>query len=267
MSQQISADNLRSIIQERLEVFYDRRIKKLSGLDLWETLKTKNPYLFRAIGIQKASEFVEELLKAYMSSSDEGIFGHAFFEPIALAVAQGSQATEVGMDVVIETSNTYTVLQVKSGPKWGNSDQQKKLKQNFEQAHAEFLAKNIQKEFRALLGQCYGRTKGEPNAKRIHSILSGQAFWEEITGDSDFYLKLLNLMEDYPVKHRPDFQKEWDKAVNRFTKEFLEHFENDGEIDWDKIAKLNSGKTPPKKPKKSKAKKNSAISGQGNLLL
>lgn len=265
MSQQISADDLKSIIQDRLDVFYNRRINKLSGLDLWETLKSKNPYLFRAVGIQKASEFVEELLKAYMSSSDEGIFGAAFFEPVALAVAKGSQATQVGMDAVIETDSTYTVLQIKSGPNWGNADQQRKLRQNFEDARTEFLAKNIQKEFRALLGQCYGRTKGEPNDKRIHSIRSGQAFWEEITGDSDFYLKLLNLMEDYPIRHRPDFQKEWSKAVNRFTKEFLEHFDNDGEIDWDKIAKLNSGKIPPKKPKTKK--KSESTTEQGKLLL
>src|SRR5438045_9168815 len=110
-----------------------------------------------------------------MSSSDEGIFGGAFFEPIALAVAQGTIATETGMDVVIETDHTYTVLQVKSGPNWGSADQQKKLKQNFEEAHDEFFARNIQKEFRALLGQCDGETRGDTHRRRSHSIRSGSA--------------------------------------------------------------------------------------------
>lgn len=36
----------------------------------------------------------------------------------------------------------------------------------------------------------------------------GQVFWRELTGDADFYLKLIRLMRDYPVKHRILFEKE-----------------------------------------------------------
>ena len=50
-------------------------------------------------------------------------------------------------------------------------------------------------------------------------------------------------MRDYPVKHREDFEKEWDKALNRFEYEFLSNFGNpDGSIDWEKLLRYNSGK-------------------------
>lgn len=64
----ISPDELEALIKQQLEMFYDRRIQTLSNLDLWNTLRRKNPYLFRAIGMQDASEIVKELLQAYMSS-------------------------------------------------------------------------------------------------------------------------------------------------------------------------------------------------------
>jgi len=58
-------------------------MQRIQQLKLREFLSKKNPYLFRAIGTEKASEIVEDILKAFISSSDEGMFGDAFFEPIA----------------------------------------------------------------------------------------------------------------------------------------------------------------------------------------
>lgn len=74
----INSNDLEIKISELLDEFYRRRMEKINGLKLKDTLKRKNPYLYRAIGTEKASEIVEGLLSAYMSSSDEGIFGDAF---------------------------------------------------------------------------------------------------------------------------------------------------------------------------------------------
>lgn len=257
--QPLTSEELKKLIRERLDIFYDRRINKLSELDLWNTLKSKNPYLFRATGVGTVGEIVEELLQAYLSSSDEGIFGNAFFEHIAKKVAGGVDTNEVGLDAIIETETEYTALQIKSGPNWGNADQQKRLKQNFQAAKDSFPSKKIEKEFKAVLGICYERTKGEPNNERIHAIRSGQAFWEQITGDSNFYLDLLHFMEDYPYGHRHDYKVAWDKAVNRFIKKFSDDFaDEDGNINWNKILEINSGKNPPKKPRQKKPKDGSA---------
>ncbi len=56
----------------------------LEKLSLKRILRRKNPYLFRALGSEIASDIVQQILQAFVSSSDETIFGDAFFEPIAL---------------------------------------------------------------------------------------------------------------------------------------------------------------------------------------
>jgi len=100
----------------------------------------------------------------------------------------------------------------------------------------------IHKQFDALLGHGYGRKRAPPTKDRIYRTRSGQAFWQEVTGDPDFYLKLIRLMREYPAQHRAQYQVERDKAVNRFTREFLEDFAAaDGAIDWEKLVTFNSG--------------------------
>jgi len=101
----------------------------------------------------------------------------------------------------------------------------------------------LHKRFDPLLVHGYGRKFSDPTKDRTYRIRSGQVFWEELTGDPDFYLKLISLMHDYPVRHRIEFEKEWGKALNRFEHDFLINFGNDdGSIDWEKLLRYNSGK-------------------------
>ncbi len=51
-------------------------------------------------------------------------------------------------------------------------------------------------------------------------------------------------MKDVPERNRPKFRAEWDQAVNRFTREFMEDFcRKDGSIDWEKLVGFNSSAT------------------------
>jgi len=241
----MKSDELEELVRGCLDDFYRRRLQKLNDLRLADTLKKKNPYLFRAIGMEKASDIVERLLQAFMSSSEETIFGDAFFEPIVKAVCSGVAAGGAGVDVVVETQDDYTVISVKSGPNWGNSSQVAKLRDDFMTASRVFANKKLKKQFRALLGHCYGRKCGQPSSRCMYTTKSGQAFWEEITGDSEFYLKLIRAMRDHPRANRVVYDKAWSSAVNRFTKEFLDGFsKSDGSIDWEKLVRFNSGKDP-----------------------
>lgn len=236
-----SSKKLEILIKKSLAEFYKRRIEKLNGLNLADTLKTKNPYLFRAKGVQKASEIVSELLQAYISSSDETIFGDAFFEPIAKIVSGGQVGGGEGVDIIREDRDTVTAIAVKSGPSWGNADQWKRQKQNFESLR--YRLRKLHKRFDPVMGYGYGRRNTDPTASRDCRQRSGQAFWDELAGDPDFYLKLIRLMKDYPQRHRRLYQSEWNKAVNRFEREFLLNFSTPaGEIDWEKLVEFNSGR-------------------------
>ena len=238
-------DDLELLVRSCLDTFYERRLQKLTDLNLKDVLKRKNPYLFRATGAQKASEIVERLLQAHMSSSEESIFGDSFFEPIVRTAARGRMSEGEGLDVVIETSDSYTVISVKSGPNWGNSGQKRDLQTNFNRARNVFATRHVNMVFRALLGQCYGNTSSEPKDNRTYSTRSGQAFWEELTGDPNFYLDLVRAMGDHPIVQREAYDQAWNKAVNRFEREFLVDFSfEDGNINWERLVQFNSGKKP-----------------------
>jgi hypothetical protein len=73
----------------------------------------------------------------------------------------------------------------------------------------------------------------------VYRELSGQAFWAEITGDPDFYLKLVRLMRNIPEKHKHRHHEEWNKAVNRLTAQFSVDFcSKDGRILWEKLLRF-----------------------------
>ncbi len=242
VDQRMTEEELERLVRDALKAFYDRRIQALDKLELKKVLTRKNPYLFRAVGIVTPSEMVAALLQAHVSSSDETIFGDAFFERIARDVSRGKDSQGEGLDIDIDVETEHTVIAVKSGPFWANSRQKTGLKQDFEKARRIFSTRRSEKrQFKALLGQCYGRTKGQPDAKRAYYVLSGQAFWRYITGDADFYLRLMRLLGDVTAQERERYQIAFDSAVQRFTEQFDKDFSVNGAIDWEKLMKFNSG--------------------------
>ena len=207
-------------------------------------LKRKNPYLFRATGITNAPELIEGILTAHSTSSDETIFGEEFFEPIFKVITGAQIAGIRGVDFTIETGDSFQAISLKSGPNAFNSDQVLKLNSNFEDLERSLKAtlRSVRKTFIPVMGCGYGKTNSPPSRKRKYYKLAGQAFWNEITGDPDFYLKLIELMRDKPDKHYEIFKSAWDRAVNRFVKQFSQDFcDDDGNIMWSKLVQYNSG--------------------------
>ena len=194
----ISTTRLEREIERCLEKFYASRLAGLQSLSLKKVLQKKNPYLYRALGIEKASEIVEQIMAAFVTSSDETIFGNVFFEPIAKLAAAGHVAPSEGVDFALETPDRYLAVAVKSGPNWGNADQHKRQSTNFDALRKRLYKLN--KRFDPLVGQAYGQQCSEPTDNSRFRRRSGQAYWQEITGDPDFYLKLIRLMKDVPQR-------------------------------------------------------------------
>lgn len=97
------------------------------------------------------------------------------------------------------------------------------------------------------MGYCYGNKKQSQNSNAPFRELAGQTFWQEITGEANFYLKIIRLMKDKPYEHTTIYRTAWDSAVNRFTKEFIDNFcRKDGSIDWEKLTEFNSGNSKKK---------------------
>jgi hypothetical protein len=87
--------------------------------------------------------------------------------------------------------------------------------------------------------------------------LCGENFWTLISGDANLYIDLIEPLGHKAKLRNDEFQSEYDKATNRFTKLFIEEYcLTGGSIDWEKIVKLSSAASKPAKPRvPRKAKK------------
>lgn len=228
-------------IATALDEFYSSLIAKVNSLNIKSIMKRKNPYLFRAKAMNGAAQIVDAILAAFISSSEETIFGNVFFEPIACAAAQGQKALAEGVDIMVERDNTIYAIAVKSGTSVFNADSRKKQEQNFMAASK--LAQQAKKRFVAMIGYSYGKKKASTRGlPKFYNELAGKEFWTELTGDEEFYIKLIRLMDRLPEKYVEDFDEAYQKAANRLVKEFtIEFCYDDGGIDWEKLVRFNSG--------------------------
>lgn len=230
-------------ISEALEMFYKSLIEKIDGLDIVKIMRRKNPYLYRAKAMENASEIVESVLSAFVSSSEETIFGNCFFEPIAIAVSGGNKALAEGIDLMIQEDdiNTIYAVAVKSGTSVFNADSKKRQEQNF--IAASKLAKQARARYVAIIGYSYGKKKDTGRGKpKMYQELAGKRFWAELTGDEEFYKKIIQFMGTLPEQYVASYKESYNKAFNRLVREFsIDFCRKDGSIDWEKLVEFNSG--------------------------
>lgn len=230
-------------IAKALEGFYDSLLSKIDSININDIMKRKNPYLYRAKAMQSASEIVESVLAATVTSSEETIFGNCFFEPLAIAASGGNKALAEGVDIMVEDreENLIYAIAVKSGPSVFNADSKKRQEQNFTAARK--LAQQGKAAYDPIIGYSYGKKRSTGKGKpTIYRELAGQDFWYELTGDRDFYLKIIAYMGNQPEKYLEKYRESYNKAGNRLVKQFTADFcGDDGSIDWDKLVQFNSG--------------------------
>lgn len=245
----LNSEKLEALIKQCLNDFHERRIKTLQTLNLRKVLRRKNPYLFKALGTEQAAEIVKRILEAYISSSDETIFGNVYFEKIANNLPSITVSSGKGIDLILEENRVVHAYALKSGPNPFNSSA--KERQNTEFLELKSRLMKLEKQFDPVLAYAYGRRNKPSSGKHIYRESSGQEFWKEITGDEKFYLKLVTLMKDEPLKRIDQYQHDWDATMNRFTKEFMEDFcLPDGHVDWEKLTQFVSAREPLKLKKR-----------------
>ena len=122
---ELNINVLNDFVNENIINFHNRRIKSLEGLSLNKLLK-KNPYLLKAKNLVIASDLISNLMEAFLSSSEEQIFG-SFLEDLAIHISGitcgGHKSTAPGVDLEFINNGTHYVVSIKSGTNWGNSSQ------------------------------------------------------------------------------------------------------------------------------------------------
>ena len=121
------------------------------------------------------------------------------------------------------------------------ADSRKKQEQNFMAASK--LAQQAKKRFVPIVGYGYGKKKvSNRGLPKFYMELAGKDFWTELTGDEEFYIKLIRFMDKLPEKYVEEFDASYQKAANRLVREFTQEFcFEDGSINWEKLVEFNSG--------------------------
>jgi hypothetical protein len=234
---------VKDYVNEHIVDFHQRKLRSLEELKL-EKLLTKNPYLFRAKNLVTPQELVDDLLTAFLSSSEEKLFGD-FLEGLALFIAEqtcnGHKSTAQGVDLEFFNNNIHYIVSIKSGPNWGNSSQQDKLEQDLKTAVARLKQAQRNINVQPVLGICYGKTK--TSFLRGYMKIVGQNFWYLISENPDLYTDIIEPIGYRAHDHNENFHMERKKIVGRFSHEIHEKFfdPNTGLIDWVKLVKFNSG--------------------------
>jgi len=248
----ITRQEIIDYVEANIPRFHQNRLEKLKNLKLEDVLKRKNPYLFKAKNINTAGELVKNILDAFLSSSEEGVFG-GFLEELAIFICRktlgGRKSSAEGVDLEFEREQTKYIVSIKSGPNWGNSSQIKKMKDNFKQAKR-ILGTNLSSTMKvvAINGCCYGRENRSDKGDYLK--LCGQRFWTFISADESFYTKIIEPLGHRAKEKNDQFMEEYSKVANKFTLEFMQKFCNtEGKILWDKVVQCNSSQEQPAQPR------------------
>lgn len=242
----ISQAQLTAYIEANIPSFHQRRLESLTGLSLLKVLKRKNPYLFRAKNLTTAPELVKGILDAHLSSQEETIFG-SFLEELAIHVCKetfgGRKSSAEGIDLEFERDQVYCIVSIKSGPNWGNSGQIQKMIQNFAKARRILGTNRKSQKIVCVNGCCYGIEHSEEKDDYVKKC--GQRFWGFISGDDNLYVTIVEPLGYRARERNEQFQTEYAKVINRFTREFIGEFcDADGAISWRKLVSFNSSVQP-----------------------
>ncbi len=238
----LSLERVNTYVNENIVEFHQRKIESLEKLTLSKLLR-KNPYLFRAKDIRSAGTLMKGLLDAFLSSSEEKLFGD-FLENLAVFVAgetcNGRKSSAQGVDLEFESNGVHYIVSIKSGPNWGNSSQHGKLEQDLKTAVARLKQSKHELNVQPVLGICYGKTR--TTFPRGYMKVVGQNFWFLIGQDRNLYIEIVEPIGYRATEHNERFNEERARVENRFAGEFIEMYcERNGSIDWVKLIEFNSG--------------------------
>lgn len=236
-------DDIISYVEKNINTFHEKRISRVTTLQLKDVLRKKNPYLFKAKHLLTSNEIIMSITDAFISSNEETIFGD-WLEGLAIFIHEktygGRKSGIQGIDLEFDNNGIRYLVNIKSVPNWGNSSQIKKMVQDFKSAAKTLRTSNSNVKIIAVNGCCYGIDK-KPD-KGDYFKYCGEKFWEFISDTPGLYPQLIEPI-GYKSKERTGvFQVAYTKMINKFTREFSNEYCNvEGEIIWDKLVKYNSG--------------------------
>lgn len=243
----LNLKDVEQYVEDNIGTFHQKRLDKIQELQLGVVLKRKNPYLFRAKHILTSEALVRSILDAYLSSQEETLFGD-FLETVAIFVGEQvfggykpEQSELIGIDLVFASEDKLYIVEIKSGPNWGNSSQINKMIQNFAEATTQLQSQYPNHIIVPVNGCSYGKDASPNKRNGTYWKLCGQDFWQFLSGSETLYAEIIEPLGYRAKQRNEDFDRAYAKIINRFTLEFGKNYcDSDGAINWAKLIKFVS---------------------------
>lgn len=238
----LNLDDVKAYVNDNISEFHNQRLQCLDSLKLREVLKRKNPYLYRAKNMLTSNEIVRGVIDAHISSNEETIFGD-WLEVLAIfinhSVYSGWKSGIPNIDLEFDNDNVRYIVNIKSGPNWGNKSQISKLKADFISAKRTLRTSNSKMQVVAVNGCCYGRNNKFDNGE--YYKYCGQKFWQFISGNENLYIEIIEPLGFNAKQKNDDYLSLYTAKINLFTNQFTTIFcNNEGYINWEKFVNFNS---------------------------
>jgi hypothetical protein len=204
--------------------------------------------LLKAKGLSTPRDLVKTMLDAFLSSQEESLLGR-FLEGLAVFTAERAQGAKgksstTGLDIEMDKAGIRYFVAVKSGPAWGNSDQIEKMKDNFRVAAKVYRQNKDALPVRCVNGCCYGKQSRKSEDKGDYLKLCGQRFWQFISDDPEFYVKIIDPIGHKAKERNAEFMAQYELVVDAFTEMFRQNFcDSNNLILWDALVR-NSSASP-----------------------
>lgn len=238
----ISLDEVTEFVNQHIGEFHESRVNRVKKIKLRQVLQKKNPYLFRAKNILTAQRLIESLLQAYLSSSEEELFGD-FLEELAIFIASktlnGRKSPGAGIDLEFTKDRVVHLVSIKSGVNWGNSSQYAALRERFKNAVKVLKQSKSVKAVQPVLASCYGKQRTVNNGQYLR--ICGQEFWYFISGNENLCTDIIEPLGHQAKQRNQRYEEELAVVINKFTAEFSNDFCREGRIDWNALVRFNSG--------------------------
>lgn len=238
----LNLKDVQQYVEQNIEIFHQKRIASLDKLQLKTVLKKKNPYLFRAKALTTSESIIRALTDAFISSNEETIFGD-WLEGLAIFINQkvfgGRKSGIAGIDLEFDNDGIRYIVNIKSGPNWGNSSQIEKMKTDFKTASRTLRTSNSKLQIVAVNGCCYGKDNNPD--KGDYFKYCGQHFWKFISDNSELFVEIIEPLGHKAFEKNEAFSVSYAQTINKFTREFANDFcSENGTINWEKLVRFNS---------------------------
>ena len=244
-------------VEENIGSFHEKRLDTVKKKQLNDVLSRKNPYLFKAKS-PSVTRMITGIMDAFLSSQEEGLFG-TFLEGVAVFVSEQvyggykpSTSELTGIDLVFEKDRNVYMVDIKSGPNWGNSSQVNRMYRHFRDGVSRLSSSFPDQRIVPVNGCMYGKDRKPRKLGKIKEAgrviaeieywkLCGQDFWHLISGNAQLYTDIIEPLGYRAKKRNTAFQEEYDNFLNRLLREFLNTYSNnDGTIAWERLTEFVS---------------------------